>query len=392
MSDHVEVSSQGWFSRIAESIKGIFVGLFMFLVAFPLLFWGECRSVDEYKRLQAGRGAVVEAPSDKIDKSLDGKLVHVTGDVKVNEKLTDPVFPVTVEGLKLVRSVEMYQWEENTRSEKKKKLGGGEETVTTYSYKTDWSSSLNDSSKFKNKKSEDGKTAYVNPSSMPYESLTTVAKNATMGPYKLTESIISAVGKTKAYELDDKVLEALPADLKGKVKIDKGALYIGKDPSNPEVGDMRIRFEVGEPGPITVVSGQTGDTFKPYTSKEIKKGLQLVENGKKTADEMFTSAEKSNAMLTWVLRFVGWLLMFIGLSMVFRPLSVLADVIPFIGSAIGFASTAVAFLFSGFFALVTIAVAWVVARPLLGIALLTVAGLMCGGVIFLAISMRKKAA
>jgi hypothetical protein len=50
----------------------------------------------------------------------------------------------------------------------------------------------------------------------------------------------------------------------------------------------------------------------------------------------------------------------------------------------------VAFLIATFFAFLTIAVAWVVARPLLGILLLAIAGLMFGGVIFLAITMSKK--
>jgi hypothetical protein len=391
MSDeYVEVSSQGWFSRIADSIKGIFTGFLMFIIAFPLLFWNECRSVATYQELQAGRGAVVEAPSNKVDSSLDGKLVHVTGTVKVDEKLSDPVFPVTVEGLKLVREVQMYQWDEDVKTEKKKKVGGKQETTKTYSYKQKWSSSVIDSSKFKKKKSDDGKTVYSNPGAMAYEDETIAAKNATMGPYKLTDSIIGKVGKTETHKLDDKVLAKLPADLKGKAKINDGKIYIGKDPSSPAVGDLRISFQVGKPGPITIISGQSGDTFKPFKSKAIKGGMEMASNGTKTADEMFKAAEDANAMMTWILRFVGWLLMFIGLGMIFRPLSVLADVIPFIGSAIGFASSAVAFLIATFFAFLTIAVAWVVARPLLGILLLAIAGLMFGGVIFLAITMSKK--
>ena len=38
----------------------------------------------------------------------------------------------------LNRKVEMYQWVEDSKSETQKTLGGGEETVTTYTYKKEW--------------------------------------------------------------------------------------------------------------------------------------------------------------------------------------------------------------------------------------------------------------
>ena len=42
MSDEfVEVTSEGWGSRIMESIKGILVGIVLFVAAFPLLFLNE---------------------------------------------------------------------------------------------------------------------------------------------------------------------------------------------------------------------------------------------------------------------------------------------------------------------------------------------------------------
>ncbi len=49
-----EVSSQGWFSRIGDSIKGILFGIFLFIAAFPLLWWNEGRSVERYNSLKEG--------------------------------------------------------------------------------------------------------------------------------------------------------------------------------------------------------------------------------------------------------------------------------------------------------------------------------------------------
>ena len=46
-----EVTHQSWFSRIGRAIKGVVVGLVMFAVSFPLLFWNEGRAVRRYKTL-----------------------------------------------------------------------------------------------------------------------------------------------------------------------------------------------------------------------------------------------------------------------------------------------------------------------------------------------------
>ncbi len=79
--------------------------------------------------------------------------------------------------------------------------------------------------------------------------------------------------------------------------------------------------------------------------------------------------------MTWLLRAVGFLMMFMGLSMVLRPLSVVGDIIPFVGTVIGMGTGFVAGAAAFACALVTVAVAWIFYRPVLGIALLAIAGL-----------------
>ena len=66
-----EVTTQGWFSRIMESIKGVLVGLICFVASFPLLWWNEGRSVQTYKSLTEGRGAVVSVASDSVQPNND---------------------------------------------------------------------------------------------------------------------------------------------------------------------------------------------------------------------------------------------------------------------------------------------------------------------------------
>jgi hypothetical protein len=65
--------------------------------------------------------------------------------------------------------------------------------------------------------------------------------------------------------------------------------------------------------------------------------------------------------------------MAVGLGLVAKPLSVLADVIPMFGNLVGRLSGLVAILAAIPLSLGTIAVAWIVFRPLLGVGLLALA-------------------
>ena len=101
------------------------------------------------RSLTEGASLVVSADPARVDPANDGKLVHVSGDLKPGAPLTDPDFTVSATALRLVRTVEMYQWKEEIEDRDAQELGGSEETVTTYEYHRVWSESRNDSSRFK---------------------------------------------------------------------------------------------------------------------------------------------------------------------------------------------------------------------------------------------------
>jgi len=81
--------------------------------------------------------------------------------------------------------------------------------------------------------------------------------------------------------------------------------------------------------------------------------------------------------------------MYIGLGMVFKPLSVLADVLPILGDIVGIGTGIVAGLIAFVCAVVTIAIAWITYRPVLGITLLVLA---VAGIVLLIMKRRAKAA
>ena len=87
--------------------------------------------------------------------------------------------------------------------------------------------------------------------------------------------------------------------------------------------------------------------------------------------------------MTWILRGVGFILMAMGIGMMLKPLSVLASVLPILGDIIGAGTGLIAFLLAGAMSFTTIAIAWIFYRPLLGAALLLVAGGAVYGVMHL---------
>src|SRR5687768_4768732 len=132
MSDRfVEVSSQGWLSRIIASIVGVVFGVGMFIAGFPVLWWNEGRAVRTARSLEEGAGAVVPVSPARVDPANEGKLVHLSGRATTSEILADPLFKVSANALRLRREVQMYQWTESSSTETRERLGGTEEKITT---------------------------------------------------------------------------------------------------------------------------------------------------------------------------------------------------------------------------------------------------------------------
>ena len=212
-----EVTNESWFSRIRGAIKGILAGLVLLVVAFPLLFWNEGRAVKRYKTLEEGGGAVVSVASDRVDATNAGKLIHVTGRAETDATLMDSVFGVSVNALKLKRDVEMYQWEERSQSKTREKIGGGTETVRTYTYSKTWSTQPISSAGFKEP------TGHQNPGSMPYESTQQTADKVTLGAFTLSSSLVSKISNFTSLPSGSDT--TLPESLKGKAKPRCGILH-----------------------------------------------------------------------------------------------------------------------------------------------------------------------
>ena len=230
-----ETTTESWGSRLGGSIKGVFVGGVLFIAGIPLLFWNEGRSVKTTQALEEGAANCVVVPSaDSVDAANDGKLIHITGTAKTEDMLTDDLFGgISIKGMRLSRSVEYYQWVENTKTEKKKNVGGSETTKTTYTYSKKWVSSPEDSSEFK----EAGHENVVHFAEA--EDNTQYAQNATLGAFNLTDSQIRSVSGQENVKLEG---IQWPDELKGRITTSGNTLYIGKA-ANPMQEAIRVKGE-----------------------------------------------------------------------------------------------------------------------------------------------------
>jgi hypothetical protein len=205
---------------------------------------------------------------------------------------------------------------------------------------------------------------------MPYKSTQQVAKDVALGAFALSPSLVGKINNFESLAIESDA--PVPEQLKTTAKLHDMGFYMGADPTSPKIGDMRISFKIAKPTEVSVIAKQVESTFEPYSTKAGGK-IELLETGKHSAEEMIQKAQESNKTLTLILRIVGFVLMFAGLNMIFKLLSVIADVLPILGNIVGAGTGIICFLLAAILSLITIAIAWIVYRPLLGIILIVIA-------------------
>ena len=388
--------------RVGNSFRGIGSGFLLLILGTVLLWWNEGRAVKTAKMLNRAEKVAVEMPDIKtVDPQFDGQLVHATGMAATNDVLIDNLFGIKENAVKLDRKVEYYQVQETSTSTTKDKIGGGQETVTTYDYKEGWSSSRINSSEFK-----DASYRGVNFVLCNAESEHWTAENVTFGAYRLPKELISSISGDKPVELNlsedilkrlnqvavaakrdtsKAILQAVTGDLK-YIHINNNVLYIGADSMNPQIGDMKITFTKVLPGEVSVLAKVAGDTFTKHTDKN-GKSLETLSMGVKSMDEMFSSERASNKIWTWLLRILGFFLIAGGLKGIFEILVTILKVIPFIANIVNLAMNVVLNVVAFAWSFIVIALAWVYYRPVLGILLLAIG---VGALIFFAKKGKEK--
>ena len=157
-NDKVVVANekQGFLGKMTNSFSGIIVGIILLIGGIAMLWNNEQNNVKNIKNVKELRDQVVDVSSSEVDDKYEGKLIATSGKLNYNnDTITDGSFKVSAQTPVLVRTVEVYQWVEDSETKDDK---------TTYTYSKEWSEKIIDSSEFNTQE------GHENPVEVKYES------------------------------------------------------------------------------------------------------------------------------------------------------------------------------------------------------------------------------
>jgi len=453
-SPTTSTSSKGFFERMSDSLTQVVVGWIIVIFSVPVIWFNERQDARMSALRSYARKEVRTVSADKADPDNHHWLVHVQGGQMTSAApIKDAVFDVEFKSdcLRLRHTCEVFQVIEHKHTEEKEKLGGGKETITTYTYSETWSQFWHDSSRYHNVNFNKNTVPAGLENGLGVSSYS--CQRVEFGQGFLLGDLVDQCDafSSAAGRLSDSI------HIRGGTAFKKvnGMFYYnqaGSSPENPQVGDARVNIEYVPDGIGTVLALQAEvkdddrSTFIPYrlvphgfcgiNEHDLK--AKLWEEGLKTRSDLaaedgcpgilacvccachvtaklfaafFTAEmysvfhgdlkekeclsriEKMQSLQTLVLRLLGWLMMFIGLYMTFAPLLTLINALPFIGPFLskmgGWVIWILCLVVTLVFACIIASFAYLVYRPLLALVYMTVAGLIVGAVMVLSAKFNK---
>lgn len=346
---------------IKNFFVGIILGVLFIIIGVFVLFFNERNNVKNMKSVSEARDKLVLTEPTPIKSENEGALVTLSGKLSYNnEDLYDSFFGVHSgkKTYKMQRFVEMYQWkEESSGDDKDKKL-----------YKKVWSSSIINSDLFDD-------ASHVNPSSVPYDSLTIYADNVRLGDYAISSDNLKQVFTDEDVLIED-------ASLPFGYSLQNNYITNSGDINSPEVGDIRISYKMIDSNDFSIVAMQSGNKLVDYVSKQ-GKTIHLSSTGIVSGNELINKLESGNNVLKWILRIVGIVLISFGFAGLISPINKVLNFVPIVGNKISGIISLMALLVGVGVSLIIIGVSWVIYRPIIGILLLVSAALFMYGVVHL---------
>jgi hypothetical protein len=317
-----------WFSRLSSKVQSLLAGLLLLLGAFPTIAWIENRAVDAARFEEQRTSLAVSVPPDAVDSSHEGQLVHVVGELSTTETLTDPILKVGLVALKMERQVEMFQWVEHTHLETRATPGGGTKSERVATYSRQWSAKPIDSRRFVEK-------GYDNPTERFLVDWRAEVASAKLGAFIVPRFLLEQFQALTPVELTAADFDRLSPDLKSRLKRHDGRFVSSADPTQPQVGDLRIRLVAASPSPVTVLARQTGSSFEPYLPNAA--GLAPIgrlQVNEVPANELLAGLQPDASKWTWWLRGVGLMLVWLGVVCVSGPVTTACTVTPYVNDIV----------------------------------------------------------
>lgn len=328
-----KVTRTGYGKRIGQSIGGVLIGFLLFMASFVLLYWNEGR---QDMSLIAKTATVIDSSIISTDQSLQENLVSVTGELTAEEQLADD-YLIAGDYIALQRTVEIYAWAEDAEEESTTQTGGSETTKTKYSYEKQWTAEPQNSTDFE----------YPNEHYNPTKSIDDASKmvnSAKVGVYSIDVDSIDLPGysdlslEKEIVLLSDKIAGSdLYTDIQKQetpkylqTSLEGDYVYFSlENPSNPEIGDIRISYQVVPANiNVTVFGKLAGNSISAYVDEDDNELYRII---KGSHEQAVSTMHTEHVSSTWFLRIIGFILMWIGLSMIFGPISAVLDFLPFMG-------------------------------------------------------------
>lgn len=412
---YTERTTQSYSSRLGGSLKGMLTGFMMFLGATALLWWNEGRTVAESDAIKDAEKNFVEMDNPKkIDPSLDGELVYACEMAETNDTLEDSFFGIRTNAINMTRKVQYYQWKEEEHKREEDKMGGSKEIITNYTYNLEWTDSPINSSNFHDPNYQRSNTVLTEMKNETWS-----AENVKFGAYTLPLFVIEQLYASESFNISadesklrswekslnpdaaSRAIQEMQMQLLAKAVSDKSnadssvvnndsasvpakiqfeteyvhvsgnQIYLGKNPGQPNVGDVRITYTKCSPTKCSLIAKVKGDTFTRYKTKNGKM-FSLVQKGVVESDVMIQNAKDTNNMIKWGLRLLGLFLIYVGLRMLLGFPEALLKVLPVLSSILGVGVGIICLLLTIIWGGLVIAIAWFYYRPILSICILAV--------------------
>lgn len=340
------VTKVGLGTRFINSLKGLVIGFILFVISIFTLYLNEGR-VD----MSVVAKEAVQISSQTINTGLaDGQLVSVSGPFTSTEKFGDSLYLKDGVYLSIERVVEMYAWEENKKSNSTINTGGSETVETSYTYKKEWTVKPDSSESFVN---PDG---HFNPKK-ELDNYSKKALTANVGVYEFRPGqAILPTAQTLNLNAENTSVPT-GGTLSGQY------LYLAKEgvvanPSNPQVGDLRVSYRAVRPGfEGTIFGSASGNRIEPYQVKPNVNFYSVFDMGHEASIEKMRSNYNT---MSWVLRSFGFAMMWFGLYLLLVPITTLMDILPFLGKASRWAVGFGTFIVAAILSLVIIVVSMIV--------------------------------
>ena len=356
-----ETTTTGWLSRMGSSLVGVLIGIVLLPCAIFLLSWNEGRAVTAATGLKRGLSTIVEVSADTVNPQNNLKLVYLNGILSGATPAVDPWNKLSANGLlRLQRRVEMYQWLERESETTSNNIGGSQTTQKTYTYSLGWAETAVNSAQFK------VPAGHQNPA-MPLKSQTFDANPVKIGAFTLDKSLVQDLTNFEPLE----TLTQAPAGY----RVLGNLLYKGVNPDQPVLGDVRVTYSAIAAQTYSIAAQQNNGTLTTYHDAKNDYKIALIEPGVVSAQKLFADQASTEKLITWACRIGGFLLLLFGFNLIMGPLAMLVAFLPFLQGLVGAGTFFIALGLAIPITLITIAIAWIASRPLIG-----------GGILLLAVA------